>query len=127
MAGTTNPMQSRMVNGLVLFNYTDGTADTLELKNPENWWPIEQDYYSDGFAFTTDAPRPIRISLKTGEEIPATYKYTSIKGFSNFAIDGGAATVLNFPLYPDKKLKNMVLKAVANDVVIGLMSLTLEK
>jgi len=127
MAGTTNPMQSRLVNGLVLFNYADSTTDTLELKNPENWWPIEQDYYVDDYAFWIGAPRPIRISLKTGEEIPANYKYTSIKGFSNFAIDGGATTVLDFPLYPDKKLKNMVLKAVANDVVIGLMSLTLEK
>jgi hypothetical protein len=127
MAGTTNPMQSRMTNGLILFNYADGTTDTLELKNPQNWWPIEQDYYTDGFAFTTDAPRPIRISLKTGEEIQANYKYNSIKGFSNFAIDGGAAAVLDFSLQPDKKLKNLVLKAVANDVVIGLMSITLEK
>jgi hypothetical protein len=127
MTGTTNPMQSRMTNGLVLFNYTDGTTDTLELKNPQNWWPIEQDYYTDGFAFTTDAPRHIRISLKTGNEIPANYKYTSIKGFSNFAIDGGAATVLDFPLQPEKKLRNLILKAVANDVVIGLMSITLEK
>jgi hypothetical protein len=127
MTGTTNPMQSRMTNGLVLFNYQDGTTDTLELNNPQNWWPIEQDYYVDDYAFWIGAPRPIRISLKTGEEIPANYKYTSIKGFSNFAIDGGAATVLDFPLHSDKKLKSVVLKAIANDVVIGLMSLTLEK
>ena len=70
MAGTTNPMQSRIVNGEIIINYTDGTSDKLELKNPQNWWPIEQDYYVDGFAFTTDAPRPIRIELKTGKEIP---------------------------------------------------------
>jgi Domain of unknown function (DUF4450) len=127
MTGTTNPMQSRMTNGLVLFNYADGTTDTLELKNPQNWWPIEQDYYVDGFAFTTDAPKPIRISLKTGNEMPVNYKYISIKGLTNFAIDGGAATVLDFPLQPDKKLKSLIIKAVANDVIIGLMSLTLEK
>jgi hypothetical protein len=127
MAGSTNPMQSRLVNGEMIFNYKDGTADTLELKNPENWWPVEQDYYVDGFAFTTDAPRPIRISLKSGEEIPANYKYTSIKGFSNFAIDGGAATVLNLQLNETKELKNLVLRTIANDVVIGLMALTLER
>ena len=84
MTGTTNPMQSRIVNGEIIINYTDGTSDKLELKNPENWWPIEQDYYVDGFAFTTDAPRPVRVSLKTGNEIPADYQYTSIRGFSNF-------------------------------------------
>lgn len=125
MAGSTNPMQSRLVNGLIRVNYTDGTSDILELRNPENWWPIEQDYYVDGFAFTTDAPRPLRVSLKSGTEIPANYKYTGIKGFSNFGIEGGAATVLSMPLNKNKTLKNLVLKAVANDVVIGLMGLTL--
>ncbi|HEX7846847.1 MAG TPA: DUF4450 domain-containing protein [Chitinophagaceae bacterium] len=127
MTGTTNPMQSRFVNGELIVNYMDGTADTLELKNPQNWWPIEQDYYVDGYAFTTDAPRPIRISLKTGEEIPKEYKYSNIRGFSNFGIEGGAATVLDMPLDNKKQLKNLVLKTIANDVVIGLMAITLER
>ena len=70
-------------------------------------------------------PRPIRLSLKTGEEIPSNYKYTSIKGFANYAIDGGAATILDLPLKPNKQLKNLVVKTIANDVVIGLMSVTL--
>lgn len=125
MAGSTNPMQSRLVNGIITVNYTDGTSDILELRNPENWWPIEQDYYTDGFAFTTDAPRPARVSLKTGVEIPADYKYSGIKGFSNFGIEGGAATILHMPLNKNKSLKNLVLRSVANDVVIGLMGLTL--
>jgi hypothetical protein len=63
--------------------------------------------------------------LKTGEVMPLNYKYTGIKGFSNFGIDGGAATVLNVKLNPDKQLTSMTLKTVANDVVIGLMSVTL--
>ena len=125
MAGSTNPMQSRLINGEIIINYIDGTSDNLALSNPENWWPIEQDYYTDGFAFTTDAHKPIRISLKTGKEIPKDYKYTSIRGFSNFGIDGGAATVLDLPLNDKKQLKNLVLKTIANDVVIGLMGLTL--
>ncbi|HOZ70445.1 MAG TPA: DUF4450 domain-containing protein [Chitinophagaceae bacterium] len=125
MAGSTNPMQSRLVNGLIRVNYTDGSSDVLELRNPENWWPIEQDYYVDGFVFTTDAPKPIRVSLKSGTELPPNYKYTGIKGFSNFGIEGGAATVLGMTLNKNKTLRSLVLKAVANDVVIGLMGLTL--
>jgi hypothetical protein len=125
MAGSTNPMQSRLVNGAVRVEYKDGTSQTLELKNPENWWPIEQDYFEDGFAFTTDAPKPLRVHLKTGKITRAFDQYTSIKGFTNRAIDGGAATVLDLPLDPGKELKRVVLKAVANDVIIGLMSLTL--
>lgn len=127
MAGSTNPMQSRLVNGEIIVYYTDGSFDKLELKNPENWWPIEQDYYTDGFAFTTGAARPLRISLKTGKEIEEGYRYGSIKGFSNFAIEGGAATVLGLSLDKSKPLKTLVLKTMANDVVTGLMAVTLKK
>lgn len=127
MAGSTNPMQSRMVNGTVVVHYADGTSSVLELKNPENWWPIEQDYFVDGFAFTAGETKPTRVLLKTGEVMPAIYKYTGIKGFSNFGIEGGAATVLNLKLNPHKQLKSLTLKTVANDVVIGLMSITLTR
>jgi hypothetical protein len=127
MAGTTNPMQSRLVNGEVIFRYKDGTADTLSLKNPENWWPIEQDYYIDGYAFTTDAPIPWRLYLKQGVFSKEWKDYTTIRGFSNRGIDGGAATVLDLPLNPDKELKDMIIRSIANDVVIGLMSVTLER
>jgi hypothetical protein len=97
------------------------------LKNPENWWPIEQDYYEDGFAFTTNAPKPLRVYLKTGEDSRSFNQFITIKGFSNRGIDGGAATVLDKPLNPSKELKSLRLKAVANDVVIGLMSVTLAR
>ena len=125
MAGTTNPMQSRFVNGELVVNYTDGTSEIQLLKNPENWWPIEQDYFTDGLAFTTDAPKPPRVYLKSGN-ISRTFKdFISIKGFSNFAVEGGAATILDLPLNKNKTLKNITLKTIANDVVIGLMSATL--
>ncbi|MBO0359124.1 DUF4450 domain-containing protein [Hymenobacter sp. BT186] len=128
MAGSTNPMQSQTTNGEVVITYADNSTETLPLRNPSTWWPIEQDYLEDGFAFTTGAPRPYRLHLKTGwlsREVPASY--TSIKGFSTRAIDGGAATVLDLPLNPKKKLKSLTLRALANDVVIGLMSVTLAR
>lgn len=128
MAGSTNPMQSQLDNGLIIVAYTDGGRDTLALRNPDNWWPIEQDMYDDGYAFTTgDNPRPIRISLKKGTVIGSNEKYSSIKGFTNRAIDGGAATVLTMSLDAGKELKSLTLKTLANDVVIGLMSVTLER
>jgi hypothetical protein len=123
MAGSTNPMQSRLVNGAVIVSYTDNTADTLLLKNPETWWPIEQDYMDDGYAFTIDAARPVRIHLKTGK-IVLGYD-DSFKEFEGKIIDGGAATVLDMPLNAAKTLKELKLQTIANDVVIGLMSVTL--
>jgi len=125
MAGTTNPMQSRIANGEIKVEYTDGTSDILTLKNPENWWPIEQDYFIDGLAFTTDAPKPPRVYLKTGEISRDFKDFKTIKGYSNYGVDGGAATILDLSLDKNKTLKSLTLRAIANDVVIGLMSVTL--
>ena len=125
LAGTTNPMQSRLVNGEILIKYMDGTLDKLSLENPSNWWPIEQDYYTDGFAFTTGGERPLRVYLKTGEDTRSFHNYTGIKGFSNYGIDGGAATILDLPLNKNKELKGILIKTIANDVIIGIMALTL--
>lgn len=125
MAGTTNPMQSRIENGQIRIEYDDGSYDSLSLVNPETWHPIEQDYYIDGYAFSINAPKPVRVHLKTGWIGDDCRDYSSIPGFTGFAISGGAATVLDLPLDPQKELKSIKLQATANDVVIGLMSATL--
>lgn len=126
MAGTTNHQQSQMVNGIVYVHYTDGSKDSLELINPVNWWPIEQDYMDDGFAFKS-GPKPYRLIFKTGELTRNFDKYSSIKGFTNMGIEGGAGTVLDIPLDPEKKLSSLTLKTLTNEVVIGLISLTLQR
>lgn len=120
MAGSTNPMQSRMPNGAVIVRYHDNSETTLLLNNPDNWWPIEQDYYVDGFAFTA-GPTPIRVHLKTGNMTRNFKDYTTLKGFSSYAIEGGAATILDLPLDAQKEIRSITVKAIANDVVIGLM------
>ena len=119
-------MQARMTNAAVTVTYQDGTTSVLDIKSPQNWWPIEQDDDNDGFAFNTDAPKPLRVYLKTGEVTDNyTKRYTSIKGFSNRAVDGGAGTVLDLPLDNNKQLKSLQLHTLTNDVVIGLMAATL--
>ncbi len=54
MAGSTAAMQSRFDNGEVIVTYTDGSTERLALNNPVNWWPIDQDYFIDDFAFRRD-------------------------------------------------------------------------
>ncbi|KAA0126771.1 DUF4450 domain-containing protein [Chryseobacterium sp. SN22] len=127
MAGSTNPMQSQIVNGIITVQYTDGSTSELELKNPTNWWPVEQDLLDDNFAFEIpDDKIPYRVKLKTGELYKGGTlgKYSSIKGFTGRQVDGGAATILDLPTNPEKELKSIKLTAVSNDVVIGLMSAT---
>ena len=127
MAGSTNHMQTQMTNGSITVHYLDGSTDSLLLNNPENWWPIEQDYYVDDFAFHIDSPRPPRVYFKTGEITTEQPDYVNLKGFSAFGIDGGAGQILNLPLHPEKELDYLSLKAVTNEVVIGLMSVTLKR
>lgn len=130
MAGSTNPMQSQIVNGTITVQYVDGSTSELELKNPVNWWPIEQDLFDDNFAFEIpDDKIPYRVKLKTGELYKggSLSKYSSIKGFTDRQVDGGAATILDLPINPNKELKSVKLTAVSNDVVIGIMSATVLK
>lgn len=126
MAGSTNHMQCHIDNGLVIATYRDGTRDTLCLRNPENWCPIEQDYFVDGKAFKTIEPRPYRISLGTGVVSRDLGKALNIKGVYGREIPGGAAQMLRMPLNPKKKLKTLTLRTLSNDVVIGLMGVTLQ-
>lgn len=121
LAGSTNPMQSRMDNGMINIVYTDGTITKLALKNPENWWPIEKDLYLDGFAFNSGAPRPLRVHLKTGKIVGAQDSGL----WNGKEIEGGAATVLGITVDPDKTLSKLTISALCNDVVIGLMGVTL--
>lgn len=132
MAGSTNHMQSRIANALVTVAYADGTADTLQLVNPDNWCPIEQDYYVDGKAFAVPQPRPLRFcfgkadasgtgvlaSSDLGRELGITEVYGR-------PVPGGAGQLLMLPLNPKKRLRSLKLRTLSNDVVVGLMAVTL--
>jgi hypothetical protein len=130
MAGSTGPMQSRFDNGEVVVTYTDGTTARLVLNNPLNWWPIDQDYFLDDYAFRQTlpgrppVPLPPRVDLKTGKVRLLDAKTFKGKGGK---ISGGSATVLDLPLNPRKELKSLTVRALANEVVIGLMSVTLAR
>jgi len=124
MAGSTNPMQSGFENGEVIVTYADGSVTRLSLRNPENWWPIEQDYFIDDYAFSRPGPIPPRVDLKTGRV--RIIDADDFKGRGQ-DVPGGAATVMTLLLDPGKELKSLTVRALANEVVIGLMSATLER
>jgi hypothetical protein len=127
MAGSTNHMQVHVPNGEVLVTYRDGSQSRLELRNPETWVPIEQDLFVDDHAFRLSHPRPYRVGLKSGkvsrnfdDEIPVDEVYGR-------SIDGGAAIILDLPLDKEKELESITVRTIANEVVIGLMSVTLAR
>lgn len=138
MAGSTQNMQSRIENGLVTVTYSDGTQDVMPLENPVNWCPVHQDYYTDDYAFWTAPKRPYRVVFSSGEvsrDISVDFKAATENGSPGLdvlkttdrMIPGGAAQILKMPLRRGKELKSLTLSALSNDVVIGLMAVTLEK
>ncbi len=126
MAGSTNHMQSRISNGIIRIYYTDGSFEELQLINPENWCPIEQDYYVDNLAFRIEKPRPYRLHFATGLVSNNLEKELHIEGVYGRSIEAGAGVLLDLPLNPAKSLRRLCLKTLSGDVVIGLMSLTLQ-
>ena len=166
LAGSTNNMQSRIDNGIIVATYQDGTTDTLHLENPINWCPIEQEYYVDEFAFRVGPQRPYRVHLGSGvvsrellneecrmkneESSNAEHSSSRISSSEDSSskdssffilhsslknpdsaepryIENGAAQILRMPLNEKKKLKEIKLRTLSNDVVIGLMAITLER
>lgn len=127
LCGTTNPMQSQLENGRITVYYKDGSSSVLHLRNPDNWWPVEQDYQDNGLAFTLPVAPPQRLHLKDGKVYDGLLpdeSYTKLKGYSNRMIEGGAATILYMPLDQSKELQKLCLRTVANEVVIGLMGIS---
>lgn len=127
MAGSTNHMQSHLVNGRIRVKYKDGGEEVLELINPNNWLPIEQDLFLDEHAFYSPFPRPYRVALKTGEVSRNMEALMAIDPDEVYgrSIDGGAGLILDLPLDASRELEALELEAVANEVLIGLLGLTL--
>ena len=77
-------------------------------------------------AFQTVEPRPYRVCLSTGDVSRDLGKTLGIQGVYGREIPGGAAQMLRMPLNPRKRLKSLTVRTLSNDVVIGLMALTLQ-
>ena len=138
LAGSTNPMQYAIENAVVRVEYADGTSDELMLTPPVNWCPIEQDFLENATAFPQPQLRPYRIGLASGKvsrhlfrdlHLEANRNMADVPGFKKAVaeIDGGAAILLDMPLDGKKKLRRLTLRTLSNEVVVGLMGITLQK
>ncbi|MDL2245402.1 DUF4450 domain-containing protein [Parabacteroides sp. OttesenSCG-928-J18] len=128
VAGSTYHMQCHVLNGQIRITYKDGTQETLELKLPDNLLPLDQDIFIDGWVFNSPQPRPWRVSLKTGAVSRYHARDLGIEMSNNpLYIDGGLATLLDLPLDPEKELESLTIETIANEVIIGLMGVTLLK
>ena len=124
LAGSTLPQCSRMTHGTVSVAYADGATATLPLRNPETWWPIEQDYLLDDFLFVNESPLPPRVDLATGQT--RVLDPVSFHGRGR-TVPGGAATILHLPLDPAKTLASLHVQSDLYGIVIALLAATLAR
>ncbi len=107
VCGSTNPMQLRQPNAVVRFHYGDGEWEQLELIPPLNFWPLgswggkDYSYETDAFALPFQPPPMVQL----GKEC--------------------RAMVLSWKLRPGKALKTIELETLSQEVVIGLMGVSL--
>ena len=99
----------------------------MDLVNPDNWCPLEQDYYEDDLAFEIEGERPYRLHLNSGLVSNNLERDLKIKGVYGRPIEGGAGVLLDMRLNPGKELSHITLRTLSNDVVIGIMAVTLQR
>ena len=129
MAGSTNHMQWGMENARLTVNYADGESESFPLVNPVNWAPIEQDFYTDAYAYRqpSGAPRPMRVHLASGEASRSLGERLGAKGPMERSIPSGAAILLDLPVDQSRELASLSLETVSNDVVTGIMGITAQR
>ena len=107
ICGSTNPMQGRIANAVLLFHYADGKQERLELVPPFNFWSmlpfasIDYDYKKDGFALPKTPPPQVQLGKNC------------------------RAMVYGWKLRPGVELKEVTLETLSQEVVIGLMGVSL--
>ncbi len=124
LAGTTFPQASRMSHAVITMHYRDGSSSNLALRNPDNWWPIEQDYLLDDYLFVDRSVIPPRVDLRSGT--------TRLIDSANFLgkgreVPGGAANILALALDPTKDLASLTVKVQLYGIILGLLAVTLER
>jgi hypothetical protein len=106
VAGTTNPFQTKIANAVLRLRYADGVVEELELVPPQNYWMLsdkEWYYRKDVDAFCLPKLDPPMVQLGTECR----------------------AMVLNRVMRPGVVLESVELETLSQEVVVGLMGLTI--
>lgn len=119
VAGSTNVMQCQIANAILRLNYADGGRDSLELVPPVNYWnlsTIDSHATAPGQGSRTDyTSQTDRFCL------PAKLPETVQLG------DNCRAMLLNLKLRKNVVLKSVTLETLSQEVVVGLMGMTVLK
>jgi hypothetical protein len=107
LCGSTFPMQTRIANAEIRFEYGDGEPEKLELIPPLNFWSLcpwggeDYNYDLDAFCLPNQPPPMVQLGRNC------------------------RAMVLSWTLPRGAVLKRVTLETLSQDVVIGLMGISL--
>ena len=114
VAGSTNPMQTLLPNARIVFNFTDGSSEALELTPPKNFWCLSNyggdgarnyyDYEHDGHCLPSVPPRQVRLGSNANAMV---YSWNIV----------GA----------QRELESITLETLSLEVVIGLCAVSVMK
>ncbi len=121
IAGYTNQMQCDVVNAVIEVEYADGSCDRFPLVNPYDFRSLERGPSTE---------RAVDEWCHRGRQLyrvqVGDIKNKHLMGFEGtIEADGAFAQVLDREL-SHKPLRALRLRAVANDVVVGLLGVTLQ-
>jgi len=113
----------------VVISYATDQQQRVELRSPNTWWPVEQDYMLDDYIFRLDPEQNAaarvewRVDLLTGRARKLDYVRHSPGG----VIKGGSAFVVSINVDPQRKLQAIELHTRLYGIVLAWMGLTLER
>jgi hypothetical protein len=117
VCGSTTVMQCRIPNAVLRLQYADGREDALELVPPFNYWnlsPITANARAPGQNARTDYTDPVDAFA-----VPKPWPETVQLGANCRAV------LLNRRLPPQAVLAAITLETLSQEVVVGLMGVTL--
>ena len=116
VCGSTNPMQGRIANAVLVMKYAEGAEETLELVPPVNFWnlsPIKPVITAPGQESRFDYTAPTDAFC-----VPAVWPQTVQLG------ENCRAMLLGWRLRKGAVLQSVTLRTLSAEVVIGLMGVS---
>lgn len=129
LAGTTFPQATRSCHAEVVIAYATGESTRAELRSPNTWWPVEQDYMVDDYIFRLDPrqSRKVRVDWRVDLSSGRVRALDPTSRSSGGEIKGGSAFVVSIDIDPDRELESIELHTRLYGIVLAWMGLTLER